>query len=539
MNTKRFERFVIVAIVLLPTAGALNKVSVASSGPSKTSSPVRLASIHGSRQFVTTVRRARISDGRWSAGSRTTWHSYQLTGSEGNFAFRLPQARFMATAFTQGEVSSLPDAGAQSGDYGLSLYGPRTLYPGYDSYVQLTVSYLGKIGHVYFNDFTAPKGINATVLCSSMPCWRRAGDSRIYQWNTSQKSMPVLLHFQTAADVAPGEYKVAVTTEVAGVVHSLDVPLRVLPVPVLKAGHGGSPPSIPRLGRWKEEMVKLGSKWCDPTKVYSFGWESDVWYYDGARVFFQIADYTHDNSWNACALNIAKQYAAYVISNKGSIPGWRVFPHGLRMAYERTGAEEYKQAAILLAQNSAFAGKGGSITDSRIRETAYVLQAYIQAEKLGQRRNPNLTKSADFLLGMFEVIFVQGPGAYYVHQAFFDGIAAAALIEYYQLTGDPRVPPMIKLMLDWIRNTAWNQTSHCLIWGPFDANASCRTELNNLVAPAFAWYYNVTGNAEPVYLTAGDEMFSHALDTAISYNGKIFSQNYRWSFDYVRWRSTP
>ena len=84
--------------------------------------------------------------------------------------------------------------------------------------------------------------------------------------------------------------------------------------------------------------------------------------------------------------------------------------------------------------------------------------------------------------------------------------------------------------------------SVCLIWGPFDAahaNASCRTELNNLVAPAFAWYYNVTGNAEPVYLTAGDEMFSHALDTAISYNGKIFSQNYRWSFDYVRWRSTP
>ena len=32
-------------------------------------------------------------------------------------------------------------------------------------------------------------------------------------------------------------------------------------------------------------------------------------------------------------------------------------------------------------------------------------------------------------------------------------------------------------------------------------------------------------------------MFAHALDTPIDYDAKIFNQNYRWSFDYVRWRS--
>ena len=65
-------------------------------------------------------------------------------------------------------------------------------------------------------------------------------------------------------------------------------------------------------------------------------------------------------------------------------------------------------------------------------------------------------------MGMFEVIFDQA--AYQEHQAFYDGLAAAALIEYYQATGDPRVPPAIKKMLDWIWSSgaAW-PSSNCLI----------------------------------------------------------------------------
>jgi hypothetical protein len=38
------------------------------------------------------------------------------------------------------------------------------------------------------------------------------------------------------------------------------------------------------------------------------------------------------------------------------------------------------------------------------------------------------------------------------------------------------------------------------------------------------------------YQERGDALFSHALDIPITWNGKIFSQNYRWSFDYVNWR---
>ncbi|MDQ2710937.1 MAG: hypothetical protein M3Y24_01675 [Acidobacteriota bacterium] len=68
---------------------------------------------------------------------------------------------------------------------------------------------------------------------------------------------------------------------------------------------------------WSENMIALGHKWCDNQKTYGFGWEADVWYYDGARIYFQIADYTHDTSWNNCALHIAQQYRAYVLQIRG------------------------------------------------------------------------------------------------------------------------------------------------------------------------------------------------------------------------------
>src|SRR6185437_11735761 len=150
---------------------------------------------------------------------------------------------------------------------------------------------------------------------------------------------------------------------------------------------GASDP--PGLAKWQTDMMTLGRKWCDG-KTYGFGWEQDVWYYDGTRVFYQIADYTQDPFWNQCALNVARQYRDYVISNSGKIPGWRVFPRGLRMAWERTGDDSYKQAVILLATNSAFASTAGNPSDAVIRETAYVAEAYMEAERVGQPRNPKL-----------------------------------------------------------------------------------------------------------------------------------------------------
>jgi hypothetical protein len=295
----------------------------------------------------------------------------------------------------------------------------------------------------------------------------------------------------------------------------------------------------PGLAKWQNDMLALGRKWCNG-QAYAFGWEQDVWYYDGTRVYYQIADYTQDPFWNQCALNVAHQYRDYVISNKGKIPGWRVFPRGLRMAWERTGDDSYKQAVILLATNSAYAYLAGGASDTLIRETAYVTEAYIEAERVGQPRNPKLQQAAGYLINDFERIFVLG--GYQLHQSFWDGLAAEALIDYYELTQDPRVPPAIEMMLDGDWANAYNQTTHELAYNPDPPGPTCSVgcqqydpDLTNLLVPAYAWYWNYSQN--DVYRERGDVMFGHALDTDISYSGKIFSQNYRWSFDYVKWRT--
>lgn len=295
----------------------------------------------------------------------------------------------------------------------------------------------------------------------------------------------------------------------------------------------------PGLSKWQNTMLTLGRKWCDG-KTYGFGYEEDVWYYDGTRVYYQLADYTQDPFWNQCALNVAHQYRDYVISNSGKIPGWRVFPRGLRMAWERTGDPTYQQAVILLATKSAFAFTAGDPSDTVMRETAYVAEAYMEAERVGQPRNPLLAKAVGYLEADFQRIFVTG--GYKLHQPFFDGLASEALIDYYDLTQDASVPPAIKLMLDGNWANAYNQTTHELAYNPDPPGPTCSVscqgyvpDITNLLDPAYVWYWTIS--KDPTYLQEADTMFGNALNTDISYSGKIFSQNYRWTFDYVQWRT--
>ena len=101
---------------------------------------------------------------------------------------------------------------------------------------------------------------------------------------------------------------------------------------------------------------------------------------------------------------------------------------------------------ILLAKHSAFAVLGGHPSDKLIRETAFIVEAYLEAERVGEPRNPKLGQAAGYLLNDFQRLFATG--GYKLHQPFFDGLAAEALIDYYEVTHDSRVPPAIKLMVD-------------------------------------------------------------------------------------------
>jgi hypothetical protein len=320
-------------------------------------------------------------------------------------------------------------------------------------------------------------------------------------------------------------------------------------------------PAIPGLSGWQATMTSAnggGLEWCsdpaNPTELFSFGNYEQVWFYDGARVYFDIADYTGDPDWNNCGHNIASQYADYIISVSGKTQGFAVFPHALAMASLRYPAETKFATAFNMMLNGTFTTYGGRIDDDLIRETSYALEVYTVAEsELGYARNPNLQRTAEFIMSML-LSYTDGTSRYSMNQTFFDGLAMEALIDYYQLTNDTRVPFVVKRMLDSIWAN-YDQINHVIIYDPDPDGPHCSSAptwwaagggdcayhniygkiLHNLVAGAFAWYWSVSGN--DIYRSRGDELFQHTLDF-VPYTGKEFSQAYRWSFYYVNTRTT-
>jgi hypothetical protein len=209
------------------------------------------------------------------------------------------------------------------------------------------------------------------------------------------------------------------------------------------------------------------------------------------------------------------------------------------MDYWRTGNLDSKQAVIDMSN----AGSGYAVdwdsSPSSIRELAYQIDCMVAAEQLGEPRNPWLPRAVDLALGTYDQLFVSNPKQF--DQPFFDGIMAEALINYYTLTKDPRIPPVIKNMLDWIWDNAWDQQTHRLSYNPLCVPSYTSDEEINLLVPAYAWFWQLTGgDSGPYgskYRTEGDDIFAHCLDDDITYMGKEFNQCYKWSFDYIRYRS--
>jgi hypothetical protein len=217
----------------------------------------------------------------------------------------------------------------------------------------------------------------------------------------------------------------------------------------------------------------------------------------------------------------------------GALNGWRIFPHGLLEDYRRTGDPNSREAVIRLAQNSAFAGSGGGPTCDVSRETAYIINAYLASEDVGLPRNPLLATAVNYALGHIDQWFVSKtcPSV----MPFMVGLTMEALINYYEITGDVRIPTRIRLAADGLWSTAWVPASSSFYYESAGDQTVGVPDLNLLIAPAYAWLWQMTGGAK--YLQRGDQAFAGGVLYANFWSGKQFSQNYRWSFDYVKWRS--
>jgi hypothetical protein len=312
----------------------------------------------------------------------------------------------------------------------------------------------------------------------------------------------------------------------------------------------------PMVREWETKMVTTGRALCErlgrPGSVDQLLAEV---YYDAERVFFQIAVYTGDRSWEACAQRAQVVYRdRYVIPNKGAVPGYWNFTRGLAMDYLRNGDRVSRDAVILLAENAAFAGDmtppSYTVSADESREVAYTINSYLDAESVGVPRRRRLALLVDQALGHIDQWFVKfsWPGPWQKSpqmtsrlSPFMVGLTAEALIAYDERTHDARIPPAIRLAMDWLWANAWIPAAQAF-WYEFpDQNQPCcrasdaAPDLDLLIAPAYAWLYWQSG--DPIYRDRADQIFAGGVKGAWLGDGKHFDQNYRWSFDYMKWRT--
>jgi len=129
---------------------------------------------------------------------------------------------------------------------------------------------------------------------------------------------------------------------------------------------------IPQLALWEAHMLTYGQAACAYLAApHLFQEDLGEVYYDAERVFYQIADYTGDASWNTCAQRAEAVYRdQYVLSAAcwgggfGCVPGYWNFTHGLTLDFLRTGDATSRNAVIALSQNAAFAADTTPLADT-------------------------------------------------------------------------------------------------------------------------------------------------------------------------------
>jgi hypothetical protein len=303
-------------------------------------------------------------------------------------------------------------------------------------------------------------------------------------------------------------------------------------------------PPIPMLEQWEQQMVQYGNQHCQTIQSSSTpgNVKLDAVYYDGERVYYQIADYTHDSRWLACAQAAESVYRdGYLAPNAYKAAGWMVFPHGLWKDYLRTQDGASRDALIALSQNAAFSQDWfalGELSHTDLsREVAYNLQSKVLAHELGVSNEAGMHRLAQEAFNHMNSWFVTKDAPYI--RPFMVALTSEALIMYYNKTGDTRVIPSLTM--------AWNYLWNCC-WLPGGLNSFMYTDrsvasggmepapdVNMLIAPVFGWLYNQTGDTS--WRDRGDQIFAGGVQHAYLNQGKQFNQSYRWSFDYIAYRN--
>jgi Putative Ig domain len=469
-------------------------------------------------------------------------------------------------------TASAPGAGTQ--DFLLSMAGPHGVIQGYPLIVTI---YSGAIaGTRYSNGWNLVLG---GLPANSQAHWPDQqdyglGQGRVKTTKTTNDTLtlygPSYTQFEIITNVGgttpPASYILTLTatatpTNSSPVTHTYTWAMNVAAVPSFPFGRQTKHPALGHVGTWATAMTTYGRKWCsDPAPPPN---EQGVWYYDGINTFFRIADYTSSASpWVACANAIRTQYRDnFVIPKNGRVPGYEVFPHGLyrdcTVNSNATSCTALHELATSANGASLFAGGIPYADATNIREASYMLGAKrLDYDAGGGTTLAQVRQMATYCVGIVDQVVNATTN---FEEPFMDGLAAQALIEYYEdpKTGnraDVRVPVAIQALADHLWNSdwfAWSGSNGYFLYNVQNnargvPNAGCgpgcdMQALNLLIAPLYGWLYQNTGLQQ--YQLEGDTIWDAGVNDpasgGIGWSGKNFSQQYRWSFDYVTWRRTP
>ncbi len=343
----------------------------------------------------------------------------------------------------------------------------------------------------------------------------------------------------TSSSTPTGSYPVQVTYRTPeGVQRSATYTIYVDPVPSLVQKTGAYfPPDVPlaSASKWSSDMLTFGRQHCTSAEAGQYT-QYNVTYYDGTRVYYQIADRTGDSSWNACADMVYGSYSQYVNNNNGTVAGYQVFPQGMAMRFQRTGDAAALKTLTSMETNGLYSNWPDvpSIIDwIRSRELSYGIETNLAYQSVGGAVNPHLQDLIEVQLGHFDQWFLSKSSDY--TQPFMVALAAEALIQYWDKSHDPRIPPTLQMAADQIWAKSWDVSCNCFRYYNDDGTYSLSQDLNLLIAPLYGWVFQRTG--AQVYRDEGDQIFNSGVAGAWLDGGKQFSQNYRWSAKYVEWRS--
>jgi hypothetical protein len=320
----------------------------------------------------------------------------------------------------------------------------------------------------------------------------------------------------------------------------------------IEAVHADTSP-VPLIVQWESNMISYGRQHCNELQPGGApdNYQLEYTYYDAESVYYQIMKYTGDPTWKYCAGLAQGLYRdKIVLPQNGKIPGYWSFTKGLLLDWQRTKDPLDYTAVNDIIWNAAFHGETplewtASIDSSR--EVAYAIMNYLNAETMGMPRRTRLADMVNQALGHIDQWFVTKTAQYM--RPFMVAITCKALIQYYDVTHDSRIPPAVKKAIDGVWAQAWMAQQQTFQYTNVDTrNISAASmgyntgstdpspDLNLMIAPVYAWWYMQSGDT--TYRDKADQIFAGGITKGgpSLYYAKQFNQNYWWSFEYLNYR---